>query len=57
MPDFERLLRKLELDMAPEEERPLIAARHQGEDHARKQVAIVAAVVALFALIIVWAIC
>jgi len=54
MPDFERLLRELELDLARDErQRELVAARHQGEDKARKEVAIVAAVLALLAFLAV----
>jgi len=52
MPDFERATRRFEIAMAPPASRPLIEARHAGEDRARKQVAVVAAVVALLAVAI-----
>ena len=47
MPDFERLTRKIAVDLAQNEyRRAIIAAEHRGEDRARMQVAIAAAITA-----------
>lgn len=46
MPDFERLLRKLELDCAETQAKAhLSAAKFAGEDRARKQIALVAVII------------
>lgn len=46
MPDFERITRKLEIDLATNDRKPVITAFHAGLDRARTEVAIIAAIVA-----------
>ena len=49
MPDMERLTRSLELHLAPTPEAKAYArGKHAGQDHARKQVAWLASVLAGF---------
>lgn len=47
MPDFERLYRKLELDLAHGEEQRIVLAYHAGLDRARKEIAVISVVAAV----------
>lgn len=51
MPDFERLLRDLHLYTTSEESRPLVEAYYKGKDRARKEVAVIAAAIAVGAFL------
>lgn len=54
MPDFERLTRRLEIDLARNGlQRKLIKERHSGEDRARKEIALIAGLVISVALVLV----
>lgn len=45
MPDFERLIRRMEIETSKSPD--IVKAFHAGEDHARKQIAWIVAVSAL----------
>ncbi len=48
MPDFERIFRKIELDLAPTPEaKAYVAGKHAGLDRARKEVLVVVGLIAL----------
>lgn len=48
MPDFEHLTRELEVSLSRRPE--IVKARHEGEDRARRQIALIVAVIAAVAL-------
>lgn len=53
MPDFERLTRNLALDMAKTpNQRAIIEAYHRGQDHARREIAIIALITAIITVLI-----
>ena len=52
MPDFERIARSLELHLAETTEQvAYVRGKHAGENRARKQVAVLVAVIAVLAVI------
>lgn len=52
MPDFERPLRSLQIDNAQtDEEKEVVVAYHAGLDRARKEVAFIAAFIAVLAVL------
>lgn len=52
MPDFERVLRRMELDIASNPlKKAEIAARHRGEDRARRQIVWIAVAIAIVATV------
>jgi hypothetical protein len=53
MPDFERPIRDMRLHLAKtEQERAVIAAYHRGQDHARREIAIIALIAAILTIVI-----
>ena len=55
MPDFERVLRQLEIDMADNDRKLAIKAYHMGLDRARKEIAVIVAVATItFILLRIW---
>lgn len=47
MPDFERVMRKLAVHIAPEDQKPVVEAYHKGLDRARVEVVYIVLFVAV----------